>query len=296
MPRLLYGAHMSIAGGLDKAIITGQSIGCTSIQLFTKNNRQWTTAELTEQEITTFKKAVQNSTIDPIVAHTSYLINIGSPKKDIEKKSIESLIMEMDRCNKLSISYLVLHPGAYLDTDEQSCLERIIENINGILESHSDHTMLLLELMSGQGSTVCYTFEQLAYIYKHVTNKKRVGICFDTAHAWAAGYDFSTPHKYATMWQQFDDIVGIENLKVIHMNDSKTSWQSYVDRHETIGKGTMGIETFKLLMNDERFFSIPKILETPKETLDDDVYNMNILRKLLSHTTLMNLNVKSETI
>jgi deoxyribonuclease-4 len=287
---------MSIAGGLDKAITTGQSIGCTAIQLFTKSNRQWTTAELTDQEITDFKNAAQKSTIDPIIAHTSYLINIGSPKKDIEKKSIESLIIELDRCNKLSIPYLVLHPGAYLDTDEQSCLERIIENINGILESHSGHTTLLLELMAGQGSTVCYTFEQLAYVYKHTKYKNRLGVCFDTAHAWAAGYDFSTSHKYTVMWQQFDDTVGIENLKTIHINDSKTLWKSYIDRHETIGKGTMGLETFKLLMNDERLFGIPKILETPKESLRDDEYNMNILKGLLSSSTLKQLNVKSELI
>jgi deoxyribonuclease-4 len=292
MQKLLYGAHMSIAGGLDKAITTGQSIGCTSIQLFTKSNRQWTATKLTEQEITDFKKATQYSGIDPIVAHTSYLINIGSPKKDIAAKSIESLITELDRCNKLSIPYLVFHPGAHLNTDEQYCLEKIIENINGILESYSDRTMLLLELMAGQGSTVCYSFEQLAYIYKHVKNKKSIGICFDTAHAWAAGYDFSTFDKYMTMWQQFDNIIGIENLKVIHMNDSKAPWKSYIDRHETIGKGTIGLETFKFFMNDERLFDIPKILETPKESLEDDVYNMNILRNLISPSTLKKLHIK----
>ena len=172
MHRLLYGAHMSIAGGIDKAITRGQSINCTTIQLFTKSNRQWTANELTKAEIESYKKAVAESAIDPVVAHAAYLINIGSPKQDIEKKSIQSLITELDRCNQLSIPYLVLHPGAHLDTDEQICLERIIENINAIFSDYPGNTMILLELMPGQGSTVCYTFEQLAYVYKHVQYKK----------------------------------------------------------------------------------------------------------------------------
>ena len=292
MHRLVYGAHMSIAGGLDKAITAGQSIGCTTVQLFTKSNRQWGCNKLTTEEIALFKKAVSVSAINPVVAHAAYLINIGSPTKDIETKSIKSLITELDRCNQLAIPYLVLHPGSHLDTDEQICLDQIIDNLNGIFSGNPGDSMILLELMSGQGSTVCYTFEQLAYIYKHVRAKKRIGICFDTAHAWAAGYDFSTQHTYDAMWQQFNDIVGIENLKAIHVNDSKSPRGSHVDRHETIGKGTIGLESFQILMNDERFFDIPKILETPKETLDDDIYNMKILKDQLSASSCKNLNIK----
>ena len=292
--RLLYGAHMSIAGGLDKAIYAGQSIGCTTIQLFTKSNRQWTTSELTEEDITSFKQAKKNTDINPIIAHTAYLINIGSPQKNIEQKSIESLMVELDRCNKLSIPYLVLHPGSHLGTNEQYCLDQITENINTIFEKQQGQTMLLLELMAGQGSTVCYTFEQLAYIFNHIKNKKQIGFCFDTAHAWAAGYDFSTPQTYKTMWQQFDDIAGLENLKVLHINDSKTLRGSYVDRHETIGKGTIGLEAFTLLMNDERFFDVPKILETPKDTIEDDAYNMEILRKIYSDPTTQKLHIDTK--
>jgi deoxyribonuclease IV len=290
--KLLYGANMSIAGGLDKAIISGQSIGCTTIQLFTKSNRQWAASELTESEITLFKKTVQESNINPIIAHTAYLINIGSPKKDIELKSVESLALELNRCNKLSIPFLVLHPGAHLGTDEHKCLERIIENINNILYHHPGDTMLLLELMSGQGSTVCYTFEQLAYVYKNVKNQKRLGICLDTAHAWAAGYNFSSEGKYANFWQNFNDILGFESLKIIHINDSKTSLGSHIDRHENIGEGTIGIKAFKMLMNDDHLFDIPKILENPKKGVNDDLNNMNVLKKLLTPTTREKLNIK----
>ena len=227
-----------------------------------------------------------------MVAHTAYLINIGSPKKDIEIKSIQSLIAELDRCNKLSIPYLVLHPGAHLDTDEASCLERIIDNINGIFLDNPGSTTILLELMPGQGSTVCYTFEQLAYVSKHVHAKKRLGICLDTAHAWAAGYDFASKKTYVAFWEQFEQTLGIENLKAIHMNDSKNPLGSHIDRHETIGKGTIGLEAFNMLMNDERLFDIPKILETPKETLDDDIYNMKVLKELLSPSTCKKLGIK----
>ncbi len=296
MQRLLYGAHMSIAGGLDKAISRGESIGCTTIQLFTKSSRQWTCNPLSTEEIELYKTTVAQSAIDPVVAHTAYLINIGSPTKDIENKSIQSLITELERCNQLSIPYLVLHPGAHLETDEQSCLDRIVDNLNGIFLDNPGDTMILLELMPGQGSTVCYTFEQLAYVLKHVRTKKRLGVCLDTAHAWAAGYDFSTEKKYEIMWKQFEDTLGLESLKAIHMNDSKNRLGSHVDRHETIGKGTIGIQAFEMLMNDERFFDVPKILETPKETLDDDVYNMKTLKDLLTPSSYKKLNNANSTV
>lgn len=280
MHRLLYGAHMSIEGGLEKAIFSGQSIGCTTIQLFTKSNRQWTASELTDDEVLLFKNSIRMSNINPIIAHTAYLINIGSPKKDIEDKSIKALIQELERCDRLTIPFLVLHPGAHLGTNEQSCLDRIISNINTIFDVSPGNSTLLLELMSGQGSTVCSTFEQLAYIYNNVKNKKRLGICLDTAHAWAAGYDFSTPKKYTEFWKKFNDKIDIHTLKALHINDSKVPLGSRIDRHETIGKGYIGIQAFSLIMNDEKLAAIPKILETPKKSLADDVYNLGILKEL----------------
>ncbi len=292
MHTLLYGAHMSIAGGIDKAITAGESIGCTTIQLFTKSNRQWASKKLSPEDIALFKDTLAKSSIKVIVSHTAYLINIGSPVKDIESKSMQSLILELDRCNELSIPYLVLHPGSYLNTDPQSCLDRITDNLNALFKKHQGTTMILLELMSGQGSTVCSTFEQLAYILNNIEDKNRLGFCFDTCHAWASGYDFSTPKTYEQMWTHLDDILSIENLKVIHMNDSKNKRGSKVDRHEMIGKGLIGLTAFELLMNDERLFDIPKILETPKTSLLDDAYNMSILKGLIRPYALKKLGIK----
>jgi len=285
MSRLLLGAHMSVAGGFDKAIIAGTSIGCSTIQIFTKSNRQWTAKELSTPEINIYKEMLSRSSINPVVAHTAYLINIGSPNKEIEKKSTRSLAEEIERCNQLSIPYLVLHPGSYVNGDKHDCLERIIENLNTVIQN-IDSTTILLELMSGQGSTVGSSFEELEYIYKNVENKKQIGICFDTCHAWAAGYDFSTAQGYEDMWNYFDATLGFEHLKVIHINDSKGTRGSRVDRHETIGKGTIGLEAFEMLMNDTRLYDIPKILETPKNSLEDDLYNMDLLKNLLSEKTL----------
>lgn len=291
MSQLLLGAHMSVAGGFDKAVLAGASIGCSTIQIFTKSNRQWSAKKLSDSEIDIYKKTLNKTAINPIIAHTAYLINIGSPNKDIEKKSIASLAEEIERCNQLSIPYLVLHPGSYINGNKHDCLERIIENLNTVIQK-KDTTLILLELMAGQGSTVCSTFEELEYIYKRIDNKKQVGICFDTCHAWAAGYDFSTTHTYESMWRHFDEIIGLKNLKVIHVNDSKNTRGSHLDRHETIGKGTIGLEAFKMIMNDMNLFDIPKILETPKNSLEDDIYNMNVLKNLLTATTLNILEQK----
>lgn len=291
MSQLLLGAHMSIAGGLDKAVLSGASIGCSTIQIFTKSNRQWSAKKLSNTEIDIYKETLTKVSINPIIAHTAYLINIGSPNNDIEKKSIASLAEEIERCNQLSIPYLVLHPGSYVDGNRHDCLERIIENLNTVIQK-KDTTMVLLELMAGQGSTVCSTFEELEYIYKRMDNKKNIGICFDTCHAWAAGYDFSTTQTYENMWRHFDATLGLENLKVIHINDSKSRRGSHLDRHETIGKGTIGLDAFEMMMNDTNLFDIPKILETPKNSLEDDIYNMNILKELISETTLNILEQK----
>jgi len=291
MSQLLLGAHMSIAGGLEKAVLAGASIGCSTIQIFTKSNRQWSAKKLSDSEIDIYKETLTRISINPIIAHTAYLINIGSPNKDIEKKSIASLAEEIERCDQLSIPYLVLHPGSYVDGNRHDCLERIIENLNTVIQK-KDTTMVLLELMAGQGSTVCSTFEELEYIYKRIDNKKNVGICFDTCHAWAAGYDFNTTQTYENMWRHFDATLGLKNLKVIHINDSKSIRGSHLDRHETIGKGTIGLEAFEMMMNDTDLFDIPKILETPKNSLEDDIYNMNILKELISETTLNILEQK----
>ena len=289
--RLLLGAHMSIAGKFENAIEQGASIGCTTIQIFTKSNRQWQANPITIAEANAFRAAAKASNIYPVVAHATYLINIGSPNTDIEKKSIAAVIDELARCQMLDIPYLVLHPGSHTDTDERQCLERIARNLDTILESTPDNTKILLETMAGQGSSVCYTFDKIGTILNLVRNKNRIGVCFDTCHAFAAGYDFATPEAYNAMWEAFDKSIGLQHLYVIHVNDSLKERGSRVDRHADIGKGKIGLEAFSLLFNDPRFFDIPKILETPKENLADDARNMHIIKELLNNATKKALHI-----
>lgn len=284
---LLLGAHMSIAGGLEQAIIRGESIGCSAIQLFTKSNRQWKAKELSQNNIDLFKQTVRESSIkkEHIVAHATYLINLGSTDADINKKSIAALKEEIERCNALHIPYLVLHPGSSQTTDVAKVLDTIAENLDAVFQSTPGNTMILLETMAGQGTSVCYKLEHLAYIYKKSAFKNRLGVCLDTCHIFAAGYDFRTQETYDAFWTAFDQIVGIDVLKIMHINDSKKELGSRVDRHENIGNGKIGLAGFELLFNDERFFTIPKILETPKDSIEEDIRNMNVIKKLLSQET-----------
>lgn len=278
----LLGAHMSIAGGPKNALIAGESIGCTAIQIFTASNRQWSFAPVKDADVTGYLEYKKTSSIQSIISHASYLINLGSPEKLTVEKSIKALEAELNRCDQLNIPFLVMHPGAHLDTGVDACLERIAENINTILETTKFSCSILLENTAGQGTNVGYTFEQLATIRKHIHHKKRVGICFDTCHACAAGYNFSTQSSYKKLWDDFDAAIGLENLKAIHMNDSKKAIGSHVDRHEHIGEGAIGLDAFSYIMNDKRFLMIPKILETPKdETLRDDIRNLATLKSLL---------------
>lgn len=294
--KLLLGAHISIAGGMEQAITRAESIGCTALQIFTKNNRQWNAHPLTTEEIETFKNRVSQSLIDKdhIFAHATYLINIGSSDKEIEKKSMHALDHELKRCHALSIPYLILHPGAYLNTTLSNCLEQIITNIRTLFnENPHNTTTLLLETMAGQGTSVGHTFEQLAYIIHQLPEHAgKIGICLDTCHIFAAGYDFRDKNSYESLWKHFDTIIGFSYLKAIHLNDSKTDLDSHVDRHEAIGKGKIGQEAFALLCNDKRFFNVPKILETPYTTLDDYAHNIKIIQGLLSNDTMSALGIK----
>ncbi len=280
--RLVLGAHMSISGGIEKSILRGESIGCTTIQIFTKSNRQWKARPLTKDEIELFKKTAQESSIKPIVAHTSYLINIGAVDKSTHKKSQDSLQQELIRCEQLEIPYLVLHPGAYTNGTKAICLETIAHTLNNIFADTPGKTMILLENMAGQGSTIGHSFEQLATIYEKSTFQKRLGICFDTCHGFAAGYDLRPEKGYNALWKKFDTTLGLDLLKCIHLNDSKKGLGSRVDRHEHIGKGKIDLDAFKFLMNDQRFFEIAKIIETPKNDLIDDKKNLEALIQLLS--------------
>ncbi len=283
--KVLLGAHMSVEGGVHEALIRGASIGCTTLQIFTKSNRQWTAKPLTKDEVALFKKTQTDLSIGPVVAHASYLLNTASSNKDIHEKSIKALTEELERCNLLNIPYLVLHPGAHLNAPLEEALERVALGVDTALRNSKSDVMVLLETMAGQGTTVGSTFNELGIILKKVSHKSRVGVCLDTCHVFAAGYKFDNQTTYEKLWEEFDQEIGLEKLKTIHINDSKKALGTRVDRHAEIGTGEIKIESFKLLMNDERFSLVPKIIETPKAQLEDDKRNMEKLLSLIENAT-----------
>lgn len=280
--KLLLGAHMSIEGGFHNALERGESIGCTAIQIFTKSNRQWNAQPITQDVAILFKETLKKTNITYVMAHASYLINLASDKKETREKSINALTKELERCSILGIPHLVLHPGSHIKQGVEEGLAHVINGINKAFEQSKNKTMILLETMAGQGSALGSTFEELAYIKEGISQKDRIGICVDTCHIFVAGYNLAPAKEYKALWKKFDEIIGIKHLKAFHINDSKKEYNSHVDRHEDIGKGCIGKEGFSLIMNDPAFFEIPKILETPKESLDQDKNNMETLYNLIS--------------
>lgn len=291
--KLLLGAHQSIAGGYEQAIIKADEIGCSALQIFTKSGRQWAAKPITTEQALLFKDTFNSSSCNVVVAHASYLINIASADDALRQKSILALKEELHRCHALGIPYLVLHPGNFTRSTLEESLYIAHQSLSIALEQDKGHTMILLENTAGQGSSIGFTFEQLASITQDVTPRNRIGFCFDTCHGFAAGYSFSTKQRYEDMWNKFDALIGLHHIKTFHCNDSAKGLGSRVDRHAHIGEGAIGIEAFRLLMNDSRFFDIPKILETPKSATDlsDDVKNMNTLKNLLSEETKTILNI-----
>lgn len=281
-PRL--GAHMSIAGGPANALTRGQSIGCDAIQMFTRNANQWRAKPLAEAEVAAFASARAATGIDPVVAHSSYLINLATSDDELWARSQEALLDELGRCAALGIDRYVLHPGAYTGSDEASGLARVAEALALALDAPaSGDVRVLLETTAGQGTSLGASFEQLAGLLARLRAPERTGICFDTAHAFAAGYDLRTPETYASTWQQLASIIGLQWLGCIHLNDSKRPLGSRVDRHEQLGQGSIGVEAFRLLMNDPALRHVPMILETPKgEELLEDVQNLALLRSLIA--------------
>jgi deoxyribonuclease-4 len=277
------GAHMSIAGGVENAVLRGHSVGCHAIAMFTKNNNQWKAKPLTKEDADKFNAALIETAIHPVVAHTSYLINLGSPDAALWKKSIAAMEDELARCELLGIQYLVLHPGSHTGKGVDYGVKRVAEAFNQIHEKMPNlRVMTLLEHTAGQGSNLCHTFEELAQLRELIAEKKRVGVCLDSCHLFAAGYDIRKPDKYADVFKQFDNIVGIEHVKAWHINDSKGALGSRVDRHEHIGKGKIGRAGFKNLLNDPHWRDLPGVLETPKgPEMKEDVMNLHALRKLL---------------
>jgi len=280
--RLLLGAHMSIAGGLERAAERGRSLGCTTIQIFTKNNNQWRGKPLSAAQVERFRQAQADSGIAPIFAHDAYLINLACPHRDIFEKSFHAFLDEMQRAERLGLPYLVMHPGAHLGSGEARGLKRIIRALNRLHRKTPGYRLkVLLETTAGQGTGLGSRFEHLAEIIEGVEEPGRLGVCFDTCHVLAAGYDIRTPAGYRGVMQEFDRVIGLERLCAFHLNDSKKPLGSRVDRHEHIGRGHVGREAFRLILQDKRFRTAPKVLETPKgKDMAEDRRNLRILRRL----------------
>ena len=261
------GAHVSAQGGLENAVINAHAIGARAFALFTKNQRQWQAPALTTKAIEAFKTACQQYGYAPeyILPHDSYLINLGHPEAEGLEKSRQSFIGEMQRCQALGLTMLNFHPGSHLRAiDTDTCLARIAESINMALEQTQGVTAVI-ENTAGQGSNVGYDFAHLAAIIERIDDKSRVGVCIDTCHAYAAGYDLATDQGFEHTWEEFDRIVGFKYLRGMHLNDAKKGLGSRVDRHDCLGDGILGKRCFELLMKDSRFDNIPLILETPDE-------------------------------
>ncbi len=263
------GAHVSASGGVYNAPINAKKIGAKAFALFTKNQRQWKAKPLDEETITKFKVNLEKAEILPkhVLPHDSYLINLGHPEEEKRQKSLDAFIDEVQRCEQLGLDRLNFHPGSHLKKiSEETCLERIAESMNKTLQETKD-VILVIENTAGQGSNLGYKFEHLAYLIDNSIDKSRVGVCIDTCHMFTAGYDIRTREAYDKTWNIFDEIIGFDYLRGMHINDSKPELGSRVDRHDSLGKGKIGLDAFRFIMNDPRMDDIPLILETIDESI-----------------------------
>ncbi|MBI4391554.1 MAG: deoxyribonuclease IV [candidate division NC10 bacterium] len=281
--RLLLGAHVSIAGGLDEAFARARAVGCDAIQIFTKNTNQWRARPLSARKVEAFRAAQRTSGIGPVLAHTSYLINIASPDRRLFRRSVEALREEAERAERLGIPYLVLHPGAHLGRGVEEGTKRAAEALDTVhARLPRARLRILLETTAGQGTVLGARFEVLAALLARVAAPGRLGVCLDSCHVFAAGYDIRTPAGYRETLRVFDGTVGLDRLRAIHLNDSRGECGSRVDRHSHIGKGRIGREGFRHFVRDPRLRGIPMILETPKDGdfVKADRRNLRLLRAL----------------
>jgi deoxyribonuclease IV len=282
MKELLAGAHMSIAGGMHKAFERGSEVRCKTIQIFLKSSNQWKAKPLTEEDRALFREAQSKSRISPVIAHDSYLINLASPDPSLRRKSLDAFIEEMKRANFLGVPYLNLHPGAHMGAGIGEGIARVAAALQEALNEVGPPVILLLENTAGQGSSLGSRFEELAAIMERINIPARLGVCLDTCHVFAAGYEIRTEEGYGDTMREFDRLIGLEKLLAFHVNDSRKDLGSRVDRHFHIGKGCIGLSAFRFLVNDSRFEKIPKILETPKgATNREDKRNLATLRSLV---------------
>lgn len=291
MPRL--GAHLSIAGGLFRAVDRAEASGCEALQVFTKSAGQWRARPLPGDEVASFRRRVRQTGIRPVLAHNSYLINIAASDAVLRRRSLEALAEELDRAEALGIDGLVMHPGSFTTGSEAEGLRLIADGLRALVAARPEgRTRILLEHTAGQGTNLGHRFEHLAAIIDGVGGSPRLGVCLDTCHLLAAGYDIRSPDGYRDTFRAFGRTVGFSRLKAFHLNDSKRPCGSRVDRHEHIGKGCLGLEPFRWILNDPRFARLPMLLETPKlDTADRrrtvgldplDAMNLRTLRELMT--------------
>lgn len=284
------GAHMSVAGGLHKAFDRAKEANCDSMLIFTKSNRQWKAKPLTEDDIATYKQEAEKHDIYPVAVHASYLINIASPKPDLWEKSYQALKVEVERADALGIPYITFHPGSYVKSSPEEGIAAIGKALTRLLEETDDlQTIICLETMAGQGTNLGSTFEELKQMIDLADGHERLGVCLDTCHIFAAGYDIRTAEAYQATMTKFDEIVGLDRIKCFHFNDSKFELGQNKDRHEHIGDGFIGLDGFAQFVNDPRWANHPAHLETPKTEENEDgsetemdVVNIQRLRDLIT--------------
>jgi len=287
-----FGVHESISGGHDKAVLAAASAGFDCVQIFSKNSAQWNAKPLTQEEGVRFQQALREHNIRFPLVHDSYLINLATAKEELQQKSITAFTGEMERTAALGIPWIVMHPGSPTgdesENTEESGLRRIAEAFDSIFEQTKTSVTVLLETTAGQGAHLGWKFEHLARIIELSAFPDRLGVCVDTCHITAAGYSLAAPKEYEAVFEQFDKIIGLDRLQAFHLNDSVKGLGIRVDRHAHIGHGTLGLEPFRLLVNDPRFAELPMYLETPKgtveidgELLDWDIVNLRTLKSLV---------------
>ncbi|HEY1859159.1 MAG TPA: deoxyribonuclease IV [Gemmataceae bacterium] len=281
----LFGAHMSAAGGCHNALLIAQAHQCDSVQLFTKNANQWNAPDLKDEDVQTFRRTLRKTRLRYPTAHDSYLINLATPDDVLYRRSLEAFVVEVQRAEQLRLSYLVMHPGAHVGSGEEAGIARVAAALDEVHQRCPGFRVkVLLENTAGQGTTLGWRFEHLAGILKTVAEPKRLGVCLDTCHTFAAGYGMTPAKEYQATMREFDRLIGLKRLRVFHLNDSVKPFGSRVDRHAHIGKGCLGLEPFRLLVNDPRFRDRPMLLETPKEegkNDDMDAVNLATLRGLV---------------
>ena len=282
--KLLLGAHQSIAGGVENSLARGLEAGCDTIQIFVKTPNRWVSKPLAEENVIAFREAVAETGIWPVFAHSLYLINMATPDEALWRKSLDALVDDLERCEQLRLPGLVIHPGSHMGSGEEAGISRVAAALDAVHARLPGYDVQVwLEVTAGQGAHLGSTFAQLRGMIDAVKESERLGVCFDTAHAFAAGYELRTREGYEATWHEFDETLGLDRLRAIHLNDSKRELGSRVDRHEHIGKGLLGLEPFRFLLNDPRFRGIPMTLETEKsKDLVEDKENLAVLRSLVA--------------